>query len=143
MLYLRDYPPEISDRLITDLTDIMADLEIAIQIHPIDPVKGMKMVQTKKGFMQKQKADEQQKAMKAGYDPDILPENLTHSLDEAEDLLQQMQDDNQQLFDVTFLVMAQGKTDQQLDEIIEQVKAAGRRHSCEFAKSRLSPRTSP
>ena len=133
VLYLRDYPPEISDRLITDLTDIMADLEIAIQIHPIDPVKGMKMVQTKKGFMQKQKADEQQKAMKAGYDPDILPENLTHSLDEAEDLLQQMQDDNQQLFDVTFLVMAQGKTDQQLDEIIEQVKAAGRRHSCEFA----------
>ncbi|WP_285167248.1 hypothetical protein, partial [Mycobacterium tuberculosis] len=37
VLYLRDYPPEISDRLITDLTDIMADLEIAIQIHPIDP----------------------------------------------------------------------------------------------------------
>ena len=46
--------------------------------------------------------------MKAGYDPDILPENPDAQPDEAEDLLQQMQDDNQQLFDVTFSCHGRG-----------------------------------
>lgn len=134
VLYLRTYPSELSDRLISDLTDIPTNLQIAIHIAPLEQQKGLDLVKTKLSFMEQQKINEQLKAQKSGYDPNLIGMELRRSLDEANDLLEQMQGDNEKLFAFTFLVMASNKDEHLLDETIEQILAAGRKNNCEFSK---------
>ncbi len=104
VLYLRTYPTELSDKLIAELTDIPTNLEISLHIQPLEQRKALELVKRKLNFMEQQKVDEQKRALKSGYDPDMIPMELRYSMNEAEDLLDQMQNDNEKLFDFTFLV---------------------------------------
>lgn len=134
VLYLRTYPPELSDELIAELTDIPASLEIALHIQPLEQRKALELVKRKLTFMEQQKVDEQKRALKSGYDPDMIPMELRYSMNEAENLLDQMQNDNEKLFDFTFLVFAQHEDEDELEGIVEQVFSVGRKNNCEFAK---------
>ena len=134
VLYLRTYPSELSDRLINDLTDIPTNLQIALHIEPFEQQKGLDLVKTKLTFMEQQKIDEQKKALRGGYDPQLIGMELRRSMSEAEDLLDQMQSDNEKLFSFTFLVMASNKDESLLDETVEQILAAGRKNNCAFSK---------
>lgn len=84
--------------------------------------------------MEQQKIDEQKKALRGGYDPQLIGMELRRSMSEAEDLLDQMQSDNEKLFSFTFLVMASNKDESLLDETVEQILAAGRKNNCAFSK---------
>ncbi|MGG5333801.1 VirB4-like conjugal transfer ATPase, CD1110 family [Enterococcus sp. AZ163] len=134
VLYLRNYPPELSDKLIADITDIPSSLEIAVHIEPINHLDALELVKRKLTYMESQKVDEQKKALKSGYDPEMIPPELKRSLHEAEDLLDQMQEDNEKLFNFTFLVMLANENEQVLDDLIEQVMQTGRKNNCEFGK---------
>lgn len=133
VLYLREYPSQLSDRLFQDLTRIPADIEISVHIKAIPQEHGLKLVKTKSGFMNQEKSNLQRTALKDGYSPDILPPDLEHSINEAEDLLDQMQDDNQKLFDVTFLVLAKADNQDDLNALVSKVVAAGNKNLCSFA----------
>lgn len=134
VLYLRTYPTELSDKLIAELTDIPTNLEISLHIQPLEQRKALELVKRKLTFMEQQKVDEQKRALKSGYDPDMIPMELRYSMNEAEDLLDQMQNDNEKLFDFTFLVFAQHEDEDELEEIVEQIFSVGRKNNCEFAK---------
>ncbi|MFB8608293.1 VirB4-like conjugal transfer ATPase, CD1110 family [Enterococcus casseliflavus] len=134
VLYLRTYPTELSDKLISEITDIPASLDISIHIQPLEQRKALDLVKRKLTFMEQQKVDEQKRALKSGYDPDMIPMELRYSMVEAEDLLDQMQNDNEKLFDFTFLVFVQHPEEEVLDELVEQIFSVGRRNNCEFAK---------
>src|SRR5699024_1423472 len=134
VLYLRNYPAELSDKLITNITDIPTNLQITLHIEPLDQQKGLDLVKTKLSFMEQQKIDEQKKAARSNYDPNLIPMELRRSMDEAQELLDQMQGDNEKLFSFTFLVMAVDKDERKLDDTIEQILTAGRKNDCEFAK---------
>src|SRR5699024_8835867 len=94
VLYLRNYPAELSDKLITNITDIPTNLQITLHIEPLDQQKGLDLVKTKLSFMEQQKIDEQKKAARSNYDPNLIPMELRRSMDEAQELLDQMQGDN-------------------------------------------------
>ena len=82
-------------------------------------------------WMDKEVIDEQMSAVKKGYDFSILPPELSHSKEEAEELLDQLQNKNQRLFTYTGLVFTYADTAEALDHQTRQIMAAARQRSIE------------
>lgn len=81
--------------------------------------------------MDKEIIDEQMSAVKKGYDFQILPSELKYSKEEAEDLLDHLQNRNQRLFVYTGLVYTYAATRKELDDQVNQIVATARQHSIE------------
>lgn len=129
-LFVRDLPPDLSDKLIADLSDIPCSLTITLHIRGIEQEEAFRTVKRKIGFMNQQKIDEQKKALKAGYDLDLLSTELKYSLDEAQELLDDMQHKNQRLFKATILINTSASDLETLMGNTYKIQAAARKHNC-------------
>ncbi|MBC1890068.1 conjugal transfer protein [Listeria booriae] len=129
VLFLRELSADISDKLIAEITDIAASLQISIHIDPVAQDKAFDIVKSKISFMELQKVDEQKKAIKGGYDPDMISYELKYSLEEAELLLENLQNRNQKMFKVTFLIFVAHENEKELEEIVQQIMSVGRKNN--------------
>ena len=80
--------------------------------------------------MDKSKIEEQKKAIRAGYDIDILPSDLATYGGEAKKLLEDLQSHNERMFLVTFLVMNTAGTRQQLENRVFQAQGIAQKYNC-------------
>ena len=71
----------------------------------MDQIKAIKTVKRKITDLDRSKIEEQKKAVRAGYDMDIIPSDLATYGNEAKKLLQDLQSRNERMFLVTFLVL--------------------------------------
>lgn len=131
-LYLKDLPPDLSDKLITELSDISCNMTITLHINSVEQEKAFALVKQKISFMEQQKIDEQKKALKAGYDVDMIPYELKYSLAEAEELLDDMQNKNQRMFKVTVLINTSADSIDKLNDNVYQIMAAARKNNCKI-----------
>lgn len=133
VLFLRDYPTNMTDRLIAELTEIPEELVIALHIDPVAPDRANTLVQSKKMFMESDKSNAQQRAVKKGYDTDLIPYELQNSINQANELLDDIVQNGQRLFRNTFLVYVSAPTEEELQDIVERVLSVGRKNQCVFA----------
>lgn len=131
-LYLKDLPPDLSDKLITELSDIPCNMTITLHINSVEQEKAFALVKQKIAFMEQQKIDEQKKALKAGYDVDMIPYELKYSLNEAEELLDDMQNKNQRMFKITVLIHTSAKSLDELNDNVYQIMSAARKNNCKI-----------
>jgi type IV secretory pathway VirB4 component len=131
-LFLKDMPPDLSDKLITELSDININLRITIHFDSVEQDKAFDLVKQKIAFMEQQKIDEQRKALNKGYDLAMIPWELRHSLDEAQGLLDDLQNKNQRIFKFTCLVHVSADNLEDLDDYVYQVKSIARKNNCKL-----------
>ena len=70
--------------------------------------------------LDRSKIEEQKKAIRAGYDIDIIPSDLATYGRDAKALLKELQSQNERMFLVTFLVLNTGRTEQELENNVFQ-----------------------
>ena len=128
--YLQIIAPELSDRLLAEILDMDSDVVVNIHIQSIDQTKAIKMVKGKLRDLDTMKIEEQKKAIRSGYDMDILPSDLTTYGEEAKKLLQELQGRNERMFLATVLIvnMAEGK--RKLDNQIFQTSGIAQKYNC-------------
>jgi len=129
-LYLKDLPADLSDKLISELSDIPCNMTISLHINSVEQEKAFALVKQKISFMEQQKIDEQKKALKSGYDVDMIPYELKYSLNEAEELLDDMQNKNQRMFKLTMLINTSSDDLDVLNDNVYQIMAAARKNNC-------------
>ncbi|PTO38634.1 VirB4-like conjugal transfer ATPase, CD1110 family [Enterococcus mundtii] len=129
-LYLNGYPAELSDECLTGLMEIDEEITLTVSCRPIPMASSFDLVKTKMAYMDQQKVDEQRKALNSGYDYDMLPYDLTYSLDEAKELLDSLQSKSQKLFEVTVLINFSAENQDNLNKIASKIKSVGRRFGC-------------
>ena len=122
--------PEINDRMLADLLEIEHNMIVSLHVQSIDQVKAIKMIKRKVSDIGKMKLDEQKKAVRAGYDPDILPPDLATYSEESLNLLKDLQSRNERMFLLTFTVVNIADTPRALDNIIFQVSNLIQGHNC-------------
>ena len=132
VLILKDLPPDLSDEIISDLSDIPANMSINLHIDGVEQDEALDIVKGQISLMEMQKIDEQKKAIKGGYDPEMIPHELRRSLDEAEDLLNDLQNKNQRMFKVTVLIAVYAATEYELADIVKQVSSTARKKGCKI-----------
>ena len=74
--YLDIIAPRFNDELLKKLLDIDDNLTITLHMQTMDPVKAIKMLKGALTNIQKMKIEEQKKAVRSGYDMDILPTDI-------------------------------------------------------------------
>jgi len=128
--FLQILAPELNDRVLADFLDMESNLLITMHIQSLDQVKAIKTIKRKITDLDKMKIEEQKKAVRSGYDMDIIPSDLATYGGEAKKLLADLQSRNERMFLMTFLVMNTADNKQQLENIAFQASGIAQKHNC-------------
>ena len=128
--FLQILAPELNDRILADFLDMESNLIITMHIQSIDQTKAIKTIKRKITDLDKMKIEEQKKAVRSGYDMDIIPSDLATYGGEAKKLLQDLQNHNERMFLLTFLVMNTADTKQELEDIAFGAAGIAQKHNC-------------
>ena len=128
--FLQILAPELNDRMLADFLNMESSLIVSLHIQSIDQTAAIKQIKRKITELDKSKIEEQKKAIRAGYDIDILPSDLATYGGEAKKLLEDLQSHNERMFLVTFLVMNTASTRQQLENRVFQAQGIAQKYNC-------------
>lgn len=128
--YLQILAPELTDRLLADFLDMDTNVIINLHIQPMDQVAAIKEIKRTITDLDKMKIEEQKKAVRSGYDMDIIPSDLsTYGLD-AKKLLEELQSRNERMFLITVLVMNTADNKQKLENVAFQASTIAQKYNC-------------
>ena len=132
--YLQILAPELTDKMLAEFLDIDKDLSVNLHVQSVDQMKAIKLVKSKVTDINRMKIEEQKKAVRAGYDMDIIPSDLNTYGGEAKRLLDDLQSRNERMFLVTVLFLNTAKTKQNLDNAILQTAGIAQKYNCVLRK---------
>ena len=116
--------------MLADFLNMESSLIVSLHIQSIDQTAAIRQIKRKITELDQSKIDEQKKAIRAGYDIDILPSDLATYGGEAKKLLEDLQSHNERMFLVTFLVMNTAGTRQQLENRVFQAQGIAQKYNC-------------
>ena len=88
--FLQILAPELNDRVLAEFLDMESNLVVSMHVQSVDQTKAIKTVKRKITDLDRSKIDEQKKAVRNGYDMDIIPSDLATYGAEAKKLLQDL-----------------------------------------------------
>jgi type IV secretory pathway VirB4 component len=127
--FLQIMAPEVSDRVLADFLEADADICVNLHIRAIDQAEAIKMVKRKITDLDSMKITEQKRAVRSGYDMDIMPSDLATYGDEAKNLLRDLQSRNEKMFLLTALVLNVGDGKRSLENDIFQISGIAQKHN--------------
>ena len=68
--------PELTDRMLADFLDLDSAVMVNLHIRSIDQAEAIKSVKRKLTDLDRMRIEEQKKAVRSGYDMDVLPPDL-------------------------------------------------------------------
>lgn len=128
--FLQILAPELSDKMLAEFLDMDNSIVINLHVQSIDQAKAIRQIKMKITDLDKMKIEEQKKAVRAGYDMDVLPSDLVTYGGEAKKLLEDLQSRNERMFLVTVLIMNTADTKRKLDNIIMQTAGIAQKYNC-------------
>ena len=132
--YLQITAPTLSDQLLRDLLHLENEQIINIHLQSIEQAEAVKMIKRRVTDLDKMKIDEQKKALRNGYDMEILPSDLATFGIEAKNLLQNLQNQNERLFLVTILLTNISDTRQRLENQLFTISGLVQQHNCSLIR---------
>lgn len=128
--FLQILAPEISDRMLADFLDMDTNITVNFHIRTIDQAQAIKRIKSKITDLDKMKIEEQKKAVRSGYDMEIIPSDLATFGGEAKRLLQDLQTRNERMFLVTILIMNTAANRQKLENAVFQTASIAQKYNC-------------
>ena len=113
--FLQISAPEMDDRMLTELLDTDNGLLVSLHIRSMDQNEAIKTVKRKITDIDSMKIDAQKKAVREGFDMDIIPTDLATYAGEAKNILRDLQSRNERMFLMTFLVVNFADSKQKLE----------------------------
>ena len=134
MSFLSIDASDISDRLLADFLSMESSQIVTMHIQSVDQNEAIKTIKHTITELDRSKIEEQKKAVRAGYDMDIIPSDLATYGKDAKALLKELQSQNERMFLLTFLVMNTGKTKQELENNVFQAASIAQKHNCNLVR---------
>ncbi len=132
--YLQIMASELSDRLLAELLELDAEMTITLHIQTVDQTKAVKAIKSKVSDIDKMKVEEQKRVVKSGYDMDILPPDLVTFGQDAKTLLEDLQNHNERMLLLTFLVVNMAATRRKLDNDLSAVSGVLQKYNCSLRR---------
>ena len=132
--FLQILAPELNDRMLADFLDMESSLIVSMHVQSVDQVKAIKTIKRKITDLQKMTIEEQKKAVRSGYDMDIIPSDLATYGTEAKKLLEDLQSRNERMFLLTFIVVNTAGSRQQLDNNVFQAASIAQKYNCQLTR---------
>lgn len=132
--FLQILAPELNDRMLADFMEAQDGLMVTLHIRSIDHNEAIKTIKRKITDLDAMKIAEQKKAVRAGYDMDIIPSDLATYGGEAKNLLRDLQSRNERMFLLTFLVVNFADTRQKLENNVFQSAGVAQKYNCALTR---------
>lgn len=120
--------------MLADFLDMESSLIVNLHIQSVDQVSAIKTIKRKITDLDRAKIEEQKKAVRSGYDMDIIPSDLATYGTEAKKLLQDLQSRNERMFLLTFLVLNTADSQRQLANNVFQASSIAQKHNCQLTR---------
>lgn len=130
MSYLAITASDLSDQLLKGFLDMDSSQIITMHIQSVDQTEAIKTIKHTITELDRSKIEEQKKAVRSGYDMDIIPSDLATYGKDAKSLLKELQSQNERMFLITMLIMNTGKTQQELETNVFQASSIAQKHNC-------------
>jgi type IV secretory pathway VirB4 component len=105
-----------------------------LHIRAIDQTEAIKMIKRKITDLDSMKITEQKRAVRSGYDMDIMPSDLATYGEEAKNLLRDLQNRNEKMFLLTVLFVNTGTNRQNLENNVFQVSGIAQKHNNQLVR---------
>jgi len=129
-MYINQLPAYLSDRFIADLTDNNFDMTLTINVKPLPSEEALTMIRHKLTGMEANKIEAQKKALRSGYDASMISHDLQHSLEEANDLLDDVVNKNQKMFLVNVVIVHKADSLEELNLNTKTLESKARKSLC-------------
>ena len=134
MSFLSIDASDISDRMLADFLGMESGQIVTMHIQSVDQNEAIKTIKHTITELDRSKIEEQKKAVRAGYDMDIIPSDLATYGKDAKALLKELQSQNERMFLLTFLIMNTGRTEQELENNVFQASSIAQKHNCNLVR---------
>ena len=132
--FLQILAPELNDRMLADFLDMESSLTVTMHVQSVDQVSAIKTIKRKITDLDRMKIEEQKKAVRSGYDMDIIPSDLATYGAEAKKLLQELQSRNERMFLLTFLVLNIADSVPKLRNNVFQASSIAQKYNCQLVR---------
>ena len=134
MSYLQITASDLSDQMLKDFLDMESSQIVTMHVQSVNQTTAIKQIKHTITELDRSKIEEQKKAVRSGYDMDIIPSDLATYGKDAKALLEELQSQNERMFLITFLIMNTGKTDQELENNVFQASSIAQKHNCNLRR---------
>ncbi|MDL2259240.1 conjugal transfer protein TraE, partial [Eubacteriales bacterium OttesenSCG-928-K08] len=128
--FIQILAPELTDRMLAEFLDLDTTVTVNLHIRSIDQAEAIKTVKRKLSDLDKMKIEEQKRAVRSGYDMDVLPADLVTYGKEAAALLNDLQSRNERMFLITMLVLNTAKKRRKLDTDVFAAAGVAQKFNC-------------
>jgi len=128
--YIQIIAPELTDRLLADFLDMNNALTVNLHIKSIDQTEAIKTIKRKITELDAMKINEQKKAVRSGYDMDVIPTDIATYGDEAKNILKELQSRNERMFLVTVIVLNTAESKRRLENTIFAAAGIAQKYNC-------------
>ena len=132
--FLQILAPELNDRTLADFLDMESSLIVTMHVQSVDQISAIKTIKRKITDLDRMKIEEQKKAVRSGYDMDIIPSDLATYGAEAKKLLQELQSRNERMFLLTFLVLNIADSVPKLRNNVFQTSSIAQKYNCQLVR---------
>ena len=132
--FLQILAPELSDEMLADFLNTESGILLNLHVQAIDQTQAIKTIKRKITDLDAMKIAEQKKAVRSGYDMDILPSDLATYGEDAKKLLTKLQTRNERLFMLTFLVLNVADSRQKLSNDVFQAAGVAQKYNCSLVR---------
>ena len=128
--FLQILATELPDKMFFEFLEIDGSEIITLHVDPLDQAKAIRQIKLKITDIDKMKIEEQKKAVRSGYDMDVLPTDLVTYGVAAKNMLDNLQSRNEKMFLVTILLCSTAQSKQKLDSVILQMAGLAQKYNC-------------
>ena len=132
--FLQIVAPELNDRMLADFMEAENGIIVNLHIRSIEHNEAIKTIKRKITDLDRMKIEEQKKAVRSGYDMDIIPSDLATYGGEAKNLLRDLQSRNERMFLLTFLVVNMADTKQKLENEVFAAAGVAQKYNCTLTR---------
>ena len=111
-----------------------SDILLSIHIHSMDQNEAIRTVKRKITDIDSMKIDAQKRAVREGFDMDIIPTDIATYAGEAKNILRDLQSRNERMFQVTFLIVNLADTKRKLDNEIARTASVAQQYNCQLTR---------
>lgn len=132
--HLQILASELSDKMLSEFLNIEDNIYIGFHIDVIEQTEAVKIIKRKNTDIDKMKIEEQKKAIRAGYDMDIIPSDINTYGNDVKSILSDLQNRDERLFLVTIVIMNYARTIQKVEDTIAQISSIANKNNCQIKR---------
>lgn len=132
VLFIRDYPSFVKDRVVWDLTDTSRNMILNYDIVPVSTEEAQKFGEKQALGVETNIANYQRKQNSNNNYTSVIPYDMEQQRKEVREFLDDLTTRDQKMFKVIITVMHTADTLKQLNSDTEAIQAMGRNHMCQI-----------